>query len=53
MIEGKIYGGYQFTSDKIGYITSTNEPKVNFNRSVLLLIEEEEAHAVETIPRSD
>jgi len=34
---------------KIFYITSINEPKVNFNRSVLLLIEEEEAHEVEAV----
>lgn len=38
-----------YRPEKIGYITSTSEPKVNFNRSVLLLIEEEETHEVETV----
>ena len=44
-----------YIPDKINYIISTsgNEEKVHFNRSVLLLIEEEEkTHEVETVPRS-
>ena len=48
MVENK---GYR--PEKIGYMTSANEGKVNFNRSVILLIEEEETHEVETVPRSN
>jgi hypothetical protein len=38
---------------EIGYITSTDKDKVNFNRSVILLVEEEETHEVETVSRSN
>lgn len=45
-----------YIPNKINYIISTsgNEEKVHFNRSVLLLIEEEEeTYEVKTIPRSN